>query len=525
MDARQVQLIPGERPVRVEQLRAHGRARFLLSLALASGMLVAPAQTRAASAPETLLNFCVANPGICAISVFSIDEGWERHLNPDRPQALASTMKTVMLIAYAQAVVDGFLSPDDTMSRDEWARYLTLDGGALNAAWAELGTPLSVSWRDLVRMMILHSDNSTPDHLIANLGSKRIRKALKVVRGFHDTPAPISAMFGLWFNGNGVGGTGGRIASDYGGFAVADYTREVDTLFSDLSTPAGVATNRSSLCVAPAWETVNCDRATPLPNAAEVNTLLRNHFTRSTTRTYAELMKGILDGTRLPAAVEAVTRPALEVWLQSFPSLQTAFSRYAVKGGSLAGASGIDILTWSTYIENASDGRRFAVAVFLQGLTEVNNAPGGLEVQEFAQQFALSPTFRNRVRDALAEDDSRDELVPQIKKVRRSGGARQSRAVKLTVKARVNNAGPGKSAATKVALYLSSDGELDGSDTLLKTVSLPPLKGFKGKNVTLRATLGSDPTGKFILLVADSENDTPEQDEGNNVLRQRVPER
>lgn len=97
--------------------------------------------------------------------------------------------------------------------------------------------------------------------------------------------------------------------------------------------------------------------------------------------------------------------------------------------------------------------------------------------------------------------------------------------MKLTVKARVNSAGPNRSAATNVALYLSDDGELDSSDTLLKTVSLKPIKGFKGKNVTFRATLGSDPTNKFILLVADSDNDTPEQDESNNVLRQRIPER
>jgi beta-lactamase class A len=155
------------------------------------GLLATGAQARAA-APETLLDFCVANPKVCAISVFSIDEGWERHLNPDRPQVLAATMKIVMLIAYAQAVVDGAISPDATMSRDEWARYQTLDGGALKSAWEELGKPQNVSWQDLARMMIRYSDNSTPDHLIATLGSKRIRKALKVVGGFHDTPAAIS---------------------------------------------------------------------------------------------------------------------------------------------------------------------------------------------------------------------------------------------------------------------------------------------------------------------------------------------
>ena len=137
--------------MRIPSLLLRADRRTALCVLLASGLLVNGAQARAPSAPETLLDFCLANPATCAISVFSIDEGWERHLNPDRPQVLASTMKTVMLIAYAQAVVDGFMAPDETMSRDEWARYLTLDGGALNNAWAELGSPQSVSWRELAR--------------------------------------------------------------------------------------------------------------------------------------------------------------------------------------------------------------------------------------------------------------------------------------------------------------------------------------------------------------------------------------
>ena len=80
--------------MRTPSLLPRADRRTALCVLLASGLLVNGAQARAASAPETLLDFCLANPATCAISVFSIDEGWERHLNPDRPQVLASTMKT-----------------------------------------------------------------------------------------------------------------------------------------------------------------------------------------------------------------------------------------------------------------------------------------------------------------------------------------------------------------------------------------------------------------------------------------------
>jgi len=312
------------------------------------------------------------------------------------------------------------------------------------------------------------------------------------------------------------------VATAYGGMGSAGYRDEVAALFTALSKADGLATYRRSLCVAPPWKGDGCDPPGQNASAAELGVLFRNHFTRSTTRTYAQLMKDILGGSRLPATVEAVMRSKFEVWLDSFPSLQTAFSRYGVKGGSLANAKGTDILTWTTYIQNVSDGRRFAVAVFLQGLTGVRNVPGGVDVQEFAQQFALSSTFREKVRNTLAAEDARDELVPHIKSVKRSGSARAGRAVKLVVKARVNNAGPRKSPPSKVALYLSDDGELDNGDELLKTASLPALKGAKGKNVTFRATLTSDPSGKFILVVADSDKEVVEQDEENNVLRERL---
>lgn len=497
---------------------AYARLRSLglvLSVTLAASAVPPPAATAMASGPEQdLLDFCVDNPDSCAISVQAIDESWERHLNPDRPQVLASTMKTLMLLAYAQAVVDGVIDPDDTIDRDEWARYLTLDGGALRTSWEDLGRPTDVSWGDLARMMILHSDNATPDLLLAELGTKRVTAARKLFRGFHDIPAAISSMFGLWFNGNGVAGTGNRIADEYGSFGAKGYQRELDGMLRSFKTNAAVETNRSSLCVRPPWEGGGaCAPPGGTTTRDAQLRLMEAHFTRSTTRTYAGLMSRLLQGTLLDADVEAVVRPILEQWLVVFPTLSPAFNRYGLKGGSLATATGTEVLTWAHYMRTGT-GQRYVVVVFLQGLSATRNPPDAAAVNAFAQQFALTAAFRNTVKATLDADDPRPEVIGQILKLKGKG--------KVTLRARAENTGPNATGDFVARLYVSDDNILDDGDTLLATARIKSLKANGGKNFTLKGVVAGGAPGKYALLNVDDDDDMAEQDEDNNLLWERI---
>ena len=85
----------------------------------ASGNLVGrPPQT-----PAQLLAFCVANTERCSISVNHLSGGWQRHLQADRLNAIASTYKLVTLLGYAQRVADGRIQPAQRVSRDHWSRF------------------------------------------------------------------------------------------------------------------------------------------------------------------------------------------------------------------------------------------------------------------------------------------------------------------------------------------------------------------------------------------------------------------
>lgn len=490
------------------------RARSLLLVATLLPLIALPPSPAAADEND-LLDFCVSNPDHCAISVHAIDEGWEAHLNPDRPQVLASTSKILMLLAYGQAVADGVIDPDDTIDRDEWARFLTLDGFALKTSWEDLGMPTQVRWGDLARMMILHSDNATPDLIVGELGTKRLKQARKLFRGFHDLPLPISAMFGLWFNGNGTGGTGDRVATDYGSFGIQGYQKEASAIFKQLMTAGGLETYRRSLCVRPPWE--GGGACNPPADSTELSNrlaMMKTHFTRSTTRTYADLMSRMLQGTLLKADEDAVVRPILEQWLDEFPTLSPAFSRYGLKGGSLAGGpDGNELITWAHYMQTGS-GQRYVAVVFLQALRSTGNPPDASDINAFAQQFSLNAAFRSQVRTALQADDARPEVIGQILKLKGKG--------KVTLRGRVENAGPTATDDFVVRVYVSDDAALDAGDTLIGTVNIKGLKDRKGKNFTVKGNAPGGAQGKFALLSVDDDDALNEQDEDNNLLHSRI---
>ena len=46
-----------------------------------------------------------------------LTDGWERHYNADRLQVTASTFKVPALVVYAQAVADGRLDPERTVTK------------------------------------------------------------------------------------------------------------------------------------------------------------------------------------------------------------------------------------------------------------------------------------------------------------------------------------------------------------------------------------------------------------------------
>ncbi len=125
---------------------------------------------------------------------------------------IGSCFKLAVLIAYFEALADGSLPPDslDSVTLIPPARFST-GGGVVNL----LDTPLSLTDRQMLRLMIAASDGTATDVLIDKLGLDRVQATLKraapdstlacgldeMVRRFRDIPGALDCKTRDWVGG------------------------------------------------------------------------------------------------------------------------------------------------------------------------------------------------------------------------------------------------------------------------------------------------------------------------------------
>lgn len=364
-------------------------------------------QTRLFRGPreQALLRYCEANQGNCALSVaFEGSDGtrWERHLNGDRRQVTASTYKTLMLIAYAQAVADGVLDPNQVLDREEWGRFaIRFDANAMNALYERLGQPQSVTLDQIMEGMMRESDNAAPDWLLNELGPEQINAVFEqYVDGFHDLPIPINAFIMLLNGRVSEPGAVNRIVAQYPtGLDDPAWRNELFALFNgQMQNPQYMQQARNFLCVALPW------LAPPNPctfggqgTVQSIRSYLGGHFTRTTSRSMLKLTQGLLDRSLLPADLQAEFEPRFE-WIMQTGDFDQRFSRYGFKGGSFSPSN---ICNSHGYAETL-DGDRISYAFYIQN--SLHSCGVGLFAAPFQQALAEDPGFRELLRSDIAFD-------------------------------------------------------------------------------------------------------------------------
>ena len=178
--------------------------KFLYVLPLTSLLLssCSPAQAPSdLSSPEGLEAYLKnqINEGSrdVALAVYSVNEDGTLSpadalaYNENAPLPLASTVKIVVLAAYAQAVAEGSLNPDEEVSVRDWEAYYLpfTDGGAhpsvlesLGIASDELGfaeEDVGVRLDDVASAMIVQSDNAATDYLMNRLGDAALTRVIE----------------------------------------------------------------------------------------------------------------------------------------------------------------------------------------------------------------------------------------------------------------------------------------------------------------------------------------------------------
>jgi hypothetical protein len=304
------------------------------------------------------LNRMIAAPGTVGLAAFQIgreDDGV--YLNADQSMPLASVVKIVNLIAYANAVATGELDPAEWIPIAELERsyLLGMDLGAHRRAIEELGDrgliardPASTPLEEVPWMMIRHSSNAAADYLHLLLGQERMEKTAKDL-GLESQTAicPWIGQFLIIKNHE-------RTISDRA--AVQSFIDDPESYGQE------VMRLTEAFTTDPAYREAESIPGTRRRTIDVQRLFSENLNGQGSAQEYALLMAKILQNQLNTPYTNILVRRVME-WPMEFPENQELFSIVGFKDGSLPG-----VLTTVYYAQRLEDGRQVVVALFYRDL-------------------------------------------------------------------------------------------------------------------------------------------------------------
>ena len=309
-----------------------------------------PALERLLERPDTV--------GLAAYRVGQEEQG--AYLNADVPMPLASVVKVLHLVAYAEAAAAGRLDPTSTIFLDELeAFYLpNIDLGAHARALTDLenkerifGNPPAILLDEVPAMMISQSSNAATDYLHLLLGQRELEETA-VALGLESQTAPCPFLGQFLIMGNHIMKQNNpyqaweRYLED-----LAQYGRDVMLLTEVFSSDAQFRQTA-----------VDWRRQTRQPNGQTQRLFSQTFNAQGSAADYAGLMARIAQNGLSNPDSSFTARRFLE-WPMRFADNQALFSNLGYKNGSLPG-----ILTTVYYAYPKEGGNPLVVALFYRDL-------------------------------------------------------------------------------------------------------------------------------------------------------------
>lgn len=341
-----------------------------------------PAFDRLVEAPESV--------GLVAFEIGREAQG--AFLNPDVPMPLASVVKIINLIAYAEAASAGELDPAEWIALDELERTFLprSDLGAHSRAISELEErrliafdPPAIPLEEVPWMMIRHSSNAAADYLHLRLGQERIEQTiLNLGLQSHTAPCPWIGQFLIMANRNTTGYNRSAVQAyidDPG-----RYGRNVMLLAESYASDKDLRAEETN----PGWRA-----------SFETQTLFSDKLNaHASARDYAGLMSSILQNELSSDYTNILVRRALE-WPMVYQVNQDLFTTIGLKDGSLPG-----ILTTAYYAQRVEDGAQVVVVLLYRQLPRETYRQWRRDLphDEFARWLLADPSAIAGMQEILA---------------------------------------------------------------------------------------------------------------------------
>lgn len=319
---------------------------FLFSLLL-TGTYLTQAQ---APIPDPIVDFIRNNPTRSALYVIRNDTVLIAQ-RPDQKMPLASAVKTIIAIEFAQQAAAGKINPAERIPfADLDIYYLPNTDGGAHPSWKQwvvqhnLISNETVSLLDVAKGMIQFSSNANTEYLLDRLGTDAVNANLGTLKlPNHDRLYPIvSALF--LYSATPADTAKARKAAR--NFSTEAYAAKCQAIHNRLKQDRSGAFKQTFIFPSLALQHVWSDR---LP--------------ASTVREYASVMQKINARTYFPPAVQTILDSIMEWPFAANPGNKGVYKHLGMKGGSTA-----FVLTNAFYAETQK-GNHIAAAVFFNNLT------------------------------------------------------------------------------------------------------------------------------------------------------------
>ncbi len=341
------------------------------------------------------LSWLITHPDTVGLAAFEVGRESEGlFLNAEEPMPLASVVKVLDLVAYAEAVEAGQIDPAAWIPLSEIEKtYLPgLDLGSHRRALVELdergliaGNPPATPMEEIPWMMIRFSSNAATDFLHLLIGQEKIEEtAIALGIASQTAPCPWIGQFLVMSNhqrsGSDTAAVQGFIEEPdkYG----LEVMRLTESFVNDPEFRNEALNSRSS-------------RA-----SVQVQSLFSEQLNaQASAQDYARLMAKIMSNELSSSYTNILVRRVLE-WPMIFSKNQDLFRVIGYKSGSLPG-----ILTTVYYAERLEDQTQIVVALFYRQLprSTYRSWRQSLPHDELARWLLSDPEAITKTRNLLGD--------------------------------------------------------------------------------------------------------------------------
>ncbi|MDN5203790.1 serine hydrolase [Fulvivirgaceae bacterium BMA10] len=333
---------------------------------------------------EVVLTFIKENPKKSSIYLMRNDSLLSS-LNINQKMPLASTVKIIIAIEYAEQAAQKILDPNELIALNELEKYYVpnTDGGA-HPSWKsnikkmDLINDGQVELREVAKGMIKYSSNANTEYLIDRLGQQNINQRLDSLKiNVHDSIYYIvSALF--------VGKErfpslkGEELKTKLKGLSLEEYIQICSVIHDKLKNDSEGNYKGDledlSLSIQRVWS---------------------DNLPGSTTKEYAGLMKKINSRNFLSAKTHIYLDEVMEFILEN-PANRSWLEHSGMKGGSTA-----FVLTKALYATDKK-GNQTELAYFINDLSYLQNIRLQTSMNAFELSILTDGVFRKKIEEQLS---------------------------------------------------------------------------------------------------------------------------